>query len=148
MTNVKFDSRPFEKSLNNLIDDLFSEMPVLFGHDFNNSIWKGQTPVNVKETGTNFEMEIIAPGFAKEDFKITLENGLLTVSAEKKEDMNAENEKQIRREYSFKSFKRSFTIDDKIDATQIDASYINGVLRLNLPKKAEVKPSATEIKIA
>jgi HSP20 family protein len=148
MTNVKFNLQPFEKSFNSLVDELFSEMPVVFKNDFNKSTMQGLVPVNVKEIGTAFELELVAPGFVKEDFKVNLENGILTISAEKKDEVKQENEKQIRKEYSYKSFKRSFTIDDKIDATNIDAKYINGVLRLNLPKKAEVKPSATEIKIS
>ena len=59
----------------------------------------------------------------------------------------ATSEKQIRKEYSFRSFKRSFTIDDKIDATAVEASYVNGVLILNLPKKAEVREAVKDIKI-
>jgi len=64
-----------------------------------------------------------------------------------KEEKKDENEKVIRREFRQRSFKRSFTIDEKIDATNIDANYVNGVLTLNLPKKEEVKASATEITI-
>jgi HSP20 family protein len=148
MAHVKFNLQPFERSFNNLVDELFTELPVVFKNDFNKPDWKGFVPVNVKEIGNVFEMELVAPGFAKEDFKINLENNILTVSAEKKDEVKEENEKQIRKEYSFKSFKRSFTVDEKIDATKIDASYINGVLRLNLPKKAEVKAPTTEIKIS
>jgi len=58
-----------------------------------------------------------------------------------------ENEKQIRSEYSYRSFKRSFTLDEKTDGTKIDAKYVNGVLTLNLPKKEEVKPAVKEINI-
>jgi HSP20 family protein len=148
MAHVKFNLQPFEKSFNSLVDELFTDLPVVFKDDFNKSDWKGFVPVNVKEAGNSFEMELVAPGFAKEDFKISLENNVLTVSAEKKEEVKVENEKQIRKEYNFKSFKRSFTVDEKIDATKIEASYINGVLRLNLPKKVDVKTPATEIKIA
>jgi HSP20 family protein len=72
---------------------------------------------------------------------------VLTVSAEKKSEEKKENVKQIRKEYSYRSFKRSFTIDDKIDATGIEASYVNGVLTLNLPKKAEVRDAAKDITI-
>ena len=82
--------------------------------------------------------------FEKADFKVNLEKNLLTISAEKNDVVN-EKEKLIRREYSFRSFKRSFTLDEKIDATNIEASYVNGVLTLNLPKKVAVKASATEI---
>lgn len=147
MTNVKFISKPFEGTFNNLVDNFFSELPGLLKNDFNNIDKKGFVPVNVKETAKSYLMEVVAPGFEKTDFKINLDQNLLTVSAEKNEEVKNETEKQIRREYNYRSFKRSFTIDEKIDATKIEASYVNGVLTLNLPKKEEVKASATEIKI-
>lgn len=147
MTNVKFNGRPFEGTLNNLVDSFFTELPVLFKNDFNNSETKGWVPVNVKETEKAWILDVVAPGFDKTDFNVKLEEKLLTISAQKSEEVKAENEKQIRREYSYKGFKRSFTIDDKIDATAIEASYVNGVLTLNLPKKEVVKASATEIVI-
>ncbi len=147
MTNVKFNRRPFEGTFNNLVDDLFFELPVLFKNEFNNGDRKTFIPVNVKETEKTYQLEVVAPGFEKTDFIINLDQNLLTISAEKKEEVNKENEKQIRREYSYRSFKRSFTLDEKIDATNIDASYINGVLTLNLPKKEAVKVSATKIVI-
>ena len=145
MTNVKFNSKPFEGSFNTLVDDLLSELPGLFKNEFNNVERKGFIPVNVKETDKSYQLEVVAPGFEKTDFKVNLDQNLLTISAEKKDEVKQENQKQIRREYSYRSFKRSFTIDEKIDATNIEASYINGVLTLNLPKKEVVKASATEI---
>lgn len=145
MAYVKFNSRPFEGTFNNLVDDLFTELPVLFKNDFNNAERKGTIPVNVKETEKSYQLEVVAPGFEKSDFKVNMEQDLLTISAEKKSEVKDENEKHIRREYSFRSFKRSFTLDEKIDATNIEASYVNGVLTLNLPKKVAVKAAATEI---
>ena len=147
MTNVKFNRKPFEGPFNNLVDDLFTELPAFFKNEFNNTVGKGFVPVNVKETEKTYQMEVVAPGFEKTDFTVKIDQNLLTISAEKKEEVNKENEKQIRREYSFRSFKRSFTLDEKIDATNIEASYINGVLTLNLPKKETVKASATKIVI-
>ena len=152
MTHVKFNRKPFEGTFNNLVDDLFTELPALFKTEFNQTDRRGFVPANVKETGKSYQLEIVAPGFEKTDFKISLDDNLLTVSAEKKEEVKEDsdsdrNEKQIRREYSYHSFKRSFTLDEKIDATNIEASYINGVLTLNLPKKETVKASATEISI-
>ena len=145
MAYVKFNSRPFEGTFNNLVDDLFTELPVLFKNDFNNAERKGTIPVNVKETEKSYQLEVVAPGFEKSDFKVNMEQDLLTISAEKKSEVKDENEKYIRREYSFRSFKRSFTLDEKIDATNIEASYVNGVLTLNLSKKVAVKAAATEI---
>ena len=149
MTSVKFNTRPFEGTFNTFVDDLITELPVFFKNEFNQPVRKGSIPVNVKETDKSYLLEVIAPGFEKTDFKVNVEQNLLTISAEKKEAgfVPASQEKQVRREYSFRSFKRSFTLDEKTDATKIEASYINGVLTLNLPKKEVVKVSATEIVI-
>lgn len=147
MTNVKFNRKPFEGTFNSLVDDLFSELPVFLQKDFNQAERNSFVPVNVKETEKAYQLDVVAPGFEKADFKINLDQDLLTVSVEKKNDEKEETHKQIRREYSFRSFKRSFTLDEKIDATNIEATYINGVLTLNLPKKEVVKASATEISI-
>ncbi|HRE38233.1 MAG TPA: Hsp20/alpha crystallin family protein [Chitinophagaceae bacterium] len=147
MAYVKFSRKPFEGTFSNLVDDLFTELPVLLSSGFNNTVRKDSVPVNVKETEKSFQLDVIAPGFDKTDFKVNIEQNILTVSAEKTNEANEESDKQIRKEYSFRSFKRSFTLDEKIDATNIEASYVNGVLRLNLPKKEAVKQSATEIVI-
>jgi HSP20 family protein len=153
MTLVKFNKRPFEGGFNNLADGFFNDLPVFFKPEFRGSETKNfNAPVNIKETEKNYQLEVVAPGFEKTDFKVNLDQHLLTISAEKKTETKEDsasnpNDKQIRREYSYRSFKRSFTIDEKIDATNIDASYINGILTLNLPKKETVKVSATEIKI-
>lgn len=153
MTTVKFNRKPIAGPFNSLVDDLFSELPVVFKKDFNNFDRKAFVPVNVKETDKSYLMEVVAPGFEKTDFKINLDQDLLTISAERKDEVKEDTSaslnvtKHIRREYSYRSFKRSFTLDEKIDATNIEASYINGVLILNLPKKTEVKAAATEIAI-
>lgn len=153
MTNVNFASKPFEGSFNTFVDDLFTELPALFKNDFNKLERKGSVPVNVKETANSYQLEVVAPGFEKTDFKINLDQQLLTISAENKEEIKKDSngpttkEKLIRREYSYGSFKRSFTLDEKIDATKITASYINGIMTLNLPKKEVVKASPTEIVI-
>ena len=147
MTHVKFNRKPFEGTFNNLVDDLFTELPVLFKNEFNQIERNGFVPVNVKETEKSYQLEVVAPGFEKSDFKVNLDQNILTISGEKKNETKKETDKQIRREYSYRSFKRSFTLDEKIDATNIDASYVNGVLTLNLPKKETVKASATEITV-
>lgn len=147
MTLVKFNKRPFERSFDNLFDNFFNEMPVAFKNDFNPSGWNNFAPVNIKETKDSYNLEVVAPGFEKADFKIKQEGDVLTISAEKKEEVKNENEKHIRKEYSYRSFKRSFTLDEKINAGNIEAKYVNGVLTLNLPKKETVKEVAKEISI-
>lgn len=150
MTQVKFNQRPFEKSFNNLLDGLFNDLPVIYKNDVQN--WKGQAPVNIVENEKDYTIEVVAPGFDKADFKINIDQDTLTIAVEKKEEVKQEGEnsgtqRQIRREYSYRSFKRSFTLDDKINTTGIEAKYNNGVLTLNLPKKEEVKASVQEINI-
>jgi len=146
MTYLKFNRQPLEQSFNNLVDDLFSELPVLYKNGINQN-GKGFVPANIKENEGNYHVELIAPGFEKADFKVNLDQNILTISAEKKNETKEENGKQIRTEYKYHSFKRSFTLDEKIDAAAIEAKYQNGVLILNLPKKAEVKQAAKEITI-
>lgn len=148
MAHVKFVRSPFEKSFNNLIDDLFSELPVINKNNGGQS-WNGFVPVNIQESESSYAIDVVAPGFDKADFKVNVDQDVLTISADKKEEVKEENsgKKQIRKEYSHRSFKRSFTLDEKIDANGIEAKYVNGVLVLNLPKKAEVKTPAKEIAI-
>lgn len=147
MTHVKFSRQPFERSFNNLVDELFTDLPVVLKNNVQPQ-WKGFVPVNIVETEKNYSLDVVAPGFEKADFKINLEQNVLTVSAEKKDELKQENNKHIRSEYKFSSFKRSFTLDEKIDAAGIEAKYVNGVLTLNFPKKEVVKPTAQEINIS
>ncbi len=146
MTLVKFNRRPFDRTFNNLVDDFFSDLPVFNGGDFKRE-WKGLVPVNVTENEKSYNLEVVAPGFEKDDFKVTVDDQILTIAAEKKNETTEEKNKQIRKEYNYRSFKRSFTLDEKTDAAGIDAKYVNGVLTLNLPKKEEVKTAAHQISI-
>jgi HSP20 family protein len=145
MTLVRLNNKT-PKSFNNLVDDLFTNIPSLLRDDFLTPSLQ-TTPVNIRETENDYVLDLIAPGFEKEDFKINLDKNTLTVSAEKKAESENRDEKNIRKEYKFQSFSRSFTIDEKIDATNIVAKYLNGVLTLNLPKKVEVKEAVKEITI-
>ena len=147
MTLVKLNSKPVQKSFNNFMDDFFATVPSILRDDFITPNFRSFTPVNVKETENEYVLEVVAPGFQKEDFKINLDNNTLTISSEKKEETENKDEKYIRKEYKHQSFKRSFTIDETIDAENIAAKYVNGVLTLNLAKKQEVKPSIKEISI-
>lgn len=147
MTSSKFDRKPFEGSFNTLVDDLFTDLPVFIKKEFNSLGRKDSAPVNVQETVNGYLIEVVAPGFEKADFAIKLDQQVLTISGEIKAEAKDDVIKSIRKEFTLNSFKRSFTLDDKIDATNIEATYINGILTLNLPKKEVVKGSATEINI-
>jgi HSP20 family protein len=125
-----------------LFDDFFNRDFFDWGlsnySDTNTSIPK----VNVKETKDNFEVEVAAPGMNKKDFKIQLDGNMLSISSEKSNEReeNNEDEKYSRREFSYQSFQRSFTLPkDVVDADKIEAKYENGLLHLVIPKKEEAK---------
>ena len=142
MTLVKVNNNG-HKVLTNFVDEFFQGFPAGLGRDESN----GFPPVNVHETAEAYHLELSAPGRVKEDFKLTLDNGQLTVSFEKKEENKTEEYKTIRKEFSFKSFKRSFNLDERVDTNGIQAKYDNGVLKLLLPKKEQVKESTKQISV-
>ena len=97
--------------------------------------------VNIKENENEFEVEMAAPGMTKDDFKIELNNSVLTISSEKQnENQSKEGENITRREFSYQSFSRSFTLPVIVETDKITAKYENGLLRVNIPKKEEAKP--------
>jgi HSP20 family protein len=140
MTLVKNNFRPVH--FNNVFNELFNEFPA-----FADKAGLNFPTVNLAETTDGYHVELNAPGRNKEDFKINLDNGLLTISYEKKEETKNEDVKSLRREFSFQSFKRSFSLEDKVDAANIQAKYENGLLKIYLPKKAELKEAAKQITV-
>ena len=142
MTMVKLHS-PVQKNINNFFDEFFNELPA-FGKTVNNLF---SPAVNIVETPEAYHLELNAPGRNKEDFQISVDKGLLTISYEKKEEPKNEGVKVVRREFSSQSFKRSFTVDEKINAEAIQAKYENGLLKLLLPKKAEQQQPVKTISI-
>jgi HSP20 family protein len=98
--------------------------------------------VNIKETDTSYVVELAAPGKRKEDFNIELEDNVLTISTEAKSENEEKDNagKYTRREFSYSSFKRAFTLPDTVNDFEINASYENGVLHITLPKKEEALP--------
>lgn len=96
--------------------------------------------VNIKEDNDGFEVEMAAPGLKKEDFKIELNGDLLTISSEKNEDDVKDEKRYTRREFSYQSFTRSFTLPNIADSGKINAKYHNGILTVEIPKKEEAKP--------
>ena len=101
--------------------------------------------VNIKELDSQFEIELAVPGIQKEDFAIEVEEGILSISSTQEEEQVNEKGKFTRREFSYNSFRRSFTLPDSVDPTKIDASYSNGVLRVLLPKHKEAQPQPKKL---
>jgi HSP20 family protein len=127
------------RSFGGFFEDLFHANKGRFFRDdaFNDEWIKStyQVPVNVKENESGYNLEVIAPGVAKEEFKLQVQDNVLTISFEHKETEQKEEDKLLRSEFRIKSFKRSFTLGDKIDAEKISARYEHGILHLALPKK-------------
>ena len=97
--------------------------------------------VNIKDNADAFTVEVAAPGFVKADFKIELNRNLLTISSDKKvENETKEGEVFTKREFSYQSFTRSFTLPQIADGDKIEASYDNGILTVLIPKREEAKP--------
>lgn len=104
---------------------------------------------NIYEDETNFEIEIAAPGMEREDFKVQMDNGILTVSAEKEEDEEEDTKNYWRREFHYNAFSRSFSLPDNTMPDKINARYENGMLCISLPKKEVtlLKNTAKEIEV-
>jgi HSP20 family protein len=142
-----------------------SLLPTLFNDFFNDPFFGGslsnlpgslftgainQGPsANIEETNNEYIIELSAPGLKREDFKIDLEDGLLTISSEK-EDEKSETKKNFRRrEFSYSSFNRSFSLPENVLEDKIDARYSDGILHVTIPKKeATIKRPKKEIKIS
>jgi HSP20 family protein len=104
--------------------------------------------VNITETDRSFEVEMAAPGLEKKDFKINLDNDVLTISAEHREEYQQEKKNYTRQEFNYQAFERSFVLPNSVNAESINAEYKDGILHLMIPKKEEAKKKTKEIKVA
>lgn len=121
--------------------------------DFINTDWNLKAPtfsgtvpsVNIKEFDSQFEIELAVPGMKKDDFEIEVEDGVLSISSTQEEEQFNEKGKYTRREFSYSSFRRSFTLPDSVNPTKIDATYKEGVLLVLLPKQKEAQPQPKKL---
>jgi HSP20 family protein len=134
-------ARPFGSLVSSLLGQDLSRW---LDDDFwgsGNRLAAGTVPVNIRETDKAYEVEVMAPGLKKSDFKVFLDGKQLSVSFEHKEESKQGDEKEgyLRREYRHQSFSRNFTLDDTVDANGISAGYVDGILRLTVPKKPDAQ---------
>lgn len=144
MTLVKFNNG-HRNAVNPWFNDVFNS---LINDSTLNDRFVTKTPaVNIAETENEFHIELAAPGLKKEDFKISLDKNVLSVSAEKKTENVEEGKKYSKREYSYASFVRSFTLPEVADQAKIEAEYADGILKLNVAKKEDAKVQTREISV-
>jgi len=144
MKLVKVNGAPAPKVWGSILDEFFNEA---WGKDAGLPSFS-KVPANIHETNDAYHIEVSVPGLKKEDINISIDKDLLTISYEKKEETKSEEYKTVRREFHTESFKRSFSLSEKINAEAIQAKYENGVLTLQLPKKEELQPSTRQITIS
>lgn len=119
----------------NLLDDFFTAQNAYY------------PPVNISEQEKSFTIELNVPGIKKEDIQIQIEKGLLTISYKHTDQTELTTKQTIKKEFSVKSFKRTFSLDEKINAEAIDASLAHGILVLTLPLKEAIVAPKTVISI-
>ena len=128
-----------------------SSIPAYWDDFFNDSFFNNHTvaacnstspAVNIAEDDQEFRIEVAVPGMARKDFRIDLEDDVLTISSEQKENKEDDKGTYMRREFSFNSFKRSFQLPESIDTENIKASSNAGILSIQLPKKEEMVQKA------
>jgi HSP20 family protein len=136
-----------------VINDIFNHTMRRF---FDGNLWDsdtnpttGNVPVNIRETENQYELDVIAPGCRKEDFKIHVQSNQLSISFQHDEQNKEANEKAgwVRNEYVQHSFTRSFTLDDTVSTDAITAAYENGILKVVLPKTEKAKPRLLSIEV-
>lgn len=128
---------PYANQEVSLLDRLFNND--MFNRDFSETNTTLPS-VNIKENEDKFSVEMAVPGFNKNDFNIELNNNNLSISSEKEENEHTEGERYTRKEFSYQSFRRSFTLPNTVDGEKISAEYKNGVLSVDIPKREEAKP--------
>ena len=148
MTLARITDRMFP-TIPSFIDNFFSRDMM----DWNNSNFSSTNStlpaVNIRENEDSFQIEVAAPGLAKENFKVNLDRNLLTISSEVRHEKEEGDKKYSRHEFSYQSFQRSFTLPEAaVEGDKITAKYADGILYVTLPKREEIKPKpAREIEI-
>ncbi len=135
MTHIRVKTPAFVPSFFNTLDRFLTE-------DLAN-VQEANPAVNIIEKENAYHLEMRAPGLAKSDFKIELDGELLSISYEKSEEKSEETDKFIKREFSTRSFRRTFTVNTDLKVEDISAKYEDGILTVDIPKKEE---KAKEVK--
>jgi HSP20 family protein len=144
MTLVKFNDR----NNNTLLPGFNDVFESIFNDTFFNDRMVARVPaVNISETEEHYHLELAAPGLKKQDFKIGLDRNVLNISVEQQNENKEADKRFSKREFSYSSFVRSFTLPDLADQGRIDAAYEDGVLKVDIAKKEEAKMASRQIEL-
>jgi HSP20 family protein len=145
MTLVKFNPEKKQNGLMTGFNDVFDS---IFNDTFFSDRMVSRVPAaNISETADHYHVELAAPGLSKEDFKLNLERDVLSISVEQTQQTGQQERTFNKREFSYSSFVRSFTLPDTANQEGISAKYENGVLSIDIPKKEEAKMVTRQIEI-
>jgi HSP20 family protein len=135
----------FPRTITGMMDDVIQNG---WGR-LNEEIMSLNAPVNIRESESSYDLSLVAPGLQKEDFRIQVEKGILSITYDHKEETEQKNEgRWIRTEFKSRSFKRSFSLGEETDATHVSARYQDGILYLNIPKKSKIPVETRDIHVA
>ncbi|HTI58865.1 Hsp20/alpha crystallin family protein [Mucilaginibacter sp.] len=145
MTLVKLNP---EKKNNVLLPGFNDIFESFFNDSFISDRMVTRVPAaNISETPDHFHVELAAPGLKKEDFKLNLDKNMLSISVEQRSENNEDQKNYSKREYSYSSFVRSFTLPETADDNSIEAEYTDGILKINIAKKEEAKSVRRQIEV-
>jgi len=145
MTLVKFNPEKKNSTLLPGFNDIFES--VMGDTFFSDRRINSLPAVNILESNEEYHIELAAPGLKKEDFKVSVERDMLTISTGQYSENNTSEKTYNRREFNYSAFTRAFALPESADVDRIQASYIDGVLKLTLPKKEEAKAVSRQIEI-
>ena len=147
MTLVKFNPNG-NVGKNGLMTSFDGVFDSIFNDTFFSDRMMARVPaVNISESKDHYHLELAAPGLKKEDFKLSLERNVLNISVERSSDDGIQERNYNKREFSYSSFVRSFTLPDAADENGIEAKYVNGVLCVDIAKREEAKMQSRQIEI-
>lgn len=145
MTLVKFNPEKRNNSLLPGFNDVFES--ILNDTFFSDKMVARVPAVNISESPDNFHIELAAPGLKKQDFKISIDENVLNISVEQQAEKADNNRKYNKREYSYSSFVRSFSLPEMADHNRIEAAYEDGILKIDVAKREEAKTVSRQIDI-
>lgn len=140
MSLIKWNDNELFPTFNTMWDDVFTKDFFNKGLDLGTSM----PAVNISENEKEFHLEVAVPGLKKEDLEVSLENNVLTISSETKSESETKDkdEKVTRKEFSYSSFKRSFRLPENVKNDKVNAEYVDGILKLDIPKTKPTLPEA------